>query len=463
METKLKILGFVAFLANIAYLTWLGFNIIGLVFFIAEFFMVSLFCLFLFNHWSQTHRPHELKRPRGKVDIFLPVVNEDLKMFEATVKAASQIDYRYKKIYILDDGGRDEVKALAKKYKVTYFHRGSKVDYKAGNLNYAVVRSQGDYILVLDADQRVDRDIIKHLLGHFQDSPLVAMISTRQSFDIPKKDFNQDEIFYHHMQTGKDSNNAAISTGSGVFYRRSALEHIDGFQTWNLVEDLYTSYIFHIYRFQTIYINRAYTRGVAPFDLPTIYKQRGTWSLDTLRLFLQKNPFLMPTLNFRQKLHYTELAMVYIVSATIIPLLFLLPPITLLLDIQLVQHGELYVLFRFPSLIILLVFYYLAAGGVFSTSQYWAALWVVYLKSFLLAFMPFKTKYRVTQKSREKKKKHILFAVPHIVILCFNFFAIVYKVYQDQMITGLIAVNFVWATMMVIWFYPLIKKAFSKA
>ncbi len=465
MNKKLRRIGIVAFFLNLIYIVWLSVNVIGLlglVFFIGELLMVSLFYLFLFNHWRQKHPPHEFIKAKGSVDVFLPVVNEDLELFEKTVKAASQIDYRRKKLYILDDGKRDEVKALAKKYKAVYLRRRTNRSYKAGNLNYALARSKGDYILALDADQIVDKNILKDLLGHFQEDSLIAMISTRQSFDIPDKDFNQDVIFYEHMQAGKDSDNAAISTGSGVIYKRAALEYIDGFQTWNLVEDLYTSYVFHIYRFRTMYINKPYTKGVAPLDLPTIYKQRGTWALDTLRLFIQRNPFFMPTLTLRQQLHYTELAMVYLVSALIIPLLFLLPPLTVLFDIHLVKQESVYVFLRFPSLFILLYFYYIAAGKVFSTSQYWAALWLVYLKAFFLALLPFKTKYKVTQKTREKPRRYILFAIPHMAILGLNVFAIGGAIYEEQAITGFIGVNLVWMSMMFIWFAPLIKKAFTK-
>ena len=68
------------------------------------------------------------------------------------------------------------------------------------------------------------------------------------------------------MQPGKNYDNAAISCGSGVIYAREKLEKIGGFQTWSIVEDLYTSYSLHRAGFTSLYVNRAYTIGTAPLD-----------------------------------------------------------------------------------------------------------------------------------------------------------------------------------------------------
>ena len=274
--------------------------------------------------------------------------------------------------------------------------------------------------MVLDADQVADRAIAKDLLQYFTESPKLAIIATRQRFDVPEHDFNHDNTFYEHMQTGKNDDNAAISCGSGVFYRRSALEEIGGFQTWNIVEDLYTSYVLHSKGFNSLYINKPYTTGIAPLDLSTIYKQRGTWALDSLRILFKGSPFITYGLTLRQRLHYIELAWVYIASAIAIPILFLLPPLGLLFDMTIVSNGVLYLIFRIPSLAAVLYFFYRLGGNRFVEGQFWASLSFVYIKALLLSLLPMKVEYKVTNKLAGVGKRDIFLVMPHLLFISFS-------------------------------------------
>ncbi|MCR4329529.1 MAG: cellulose synthase catalytic subunit, partial [Candidatus Roizmanbacteria bacterium] len=331
MQTKDKVLSAVVVVLNALYLPWLATHIEGVgggLLFFAEALIASLSLLFIINHWSQFHVHHSRRPAYGSVDIFLPVVNEPITIFERTLKAATEVNYTSKTIYILDDGSREVIKKLAEKYGVVYLARSTHHHRKAGNLNFGIEHSHGDFILVLDADQVAKPNIITDVLGYFQEDVHIAIVTLRQNFDVPYNDFNHDTLFYEHMQAGKNEDNAAISCGSGVFYRRTALESINGFQTWNVVEDLYTSYVLHARGFYSVYINKSYTTGLAPLDLAGIYQQRGTWAVDTLRLFFRRSPLFFKGFTFRQRLHYVEIGWSYIVSAIAIPIVFILPIVT---------------------------------------------------------------------------------------------------------------------------------------
>jgi cellulose synthase/poly-beta-1,6-N-acetylglucosamine synthase-like glycosyltransferase len=62
-------------------------------------------------------------------------------------KRQFQIKYQDKTIYLLDDGKRNDVKEPAQKYGVKYLSMGINIHYKAGNLNYGIAHSDGDFIL----------------------------------------------------------------------------------------------------------------------------------------------------------------------------------------------------------------------------------------------------------------------------------------------------------------------------
>jgi cellulose synthase (UDP-forming) len=94
--------------------------------------------------------------------------------------------------------------------------------------------NQRELILALDSDQVAKPDIIKRMIGYFR-IPRIAFVQGARQFKLPEKDLgNADKVFYEAIQSGKDYDNSAISCGSGVLYRREALQDVGGFSTWNL-------------------------------------------------------------------------------------------------------------------------------------------------------------------------------------------------------------------------------------
>jgi cellulose synthase (UDP-forming) len=460
-----QITGFHALALNIVYLIWLYTNIdhaLGWALFIIDCGFTLMILVYLFNHRQQKIIDVSKNPAFGSLDLFLPVVNEPLELFEKTVQAAIAIDYSDKKLCILDDGNRHEIKELAEKYDAHYLCRGNNLHYKAGNLNHGLANSFGEYILVIDADHIVQPEIARELLGHFQNRPELAVVTTRQCFAVLYKDFNNQEMFYCNVQPGKNSDNAAFSCGSAVFYRRAALDKIKGFQTWNIVEDLYTTYILHQNGFQSLYINKSYAIGLAPLDIPTIYKQRGTWALDTLRLLLRKNPFFQKGLSFKQRMHYFETGWAYLNTAICIPILLLLLPLSIFTEIDMLKTYQLFPWIKIPAMCLTLFFFWQQSRCRCSEIQMWIALFPVYLKALLLAFKPGKPKYKVTEKGKVNHRNCIIYILPHLAYLGINLSASLWHIFYLEYYFNLVTYFAIgWVGLIVFWFWPILKKGFG--
>jgi cellulose synthase (UDP-forming) len=83
---------------------------------------------------------------------------------------------------------------------------------KAGNLNNALFLTEGELMLILDADQMPDPGILERTLGYFTD-PKVALVQTPQWFsNVSDADplGSQAPLFYGPTQQGKDGWNAAF-------------------------------------------------------------------------------------------------------------------------------------------------------------------------------------------------------------------------------------------------------------
>jgi cellulose synthase (UDP-forming) len=261
------------------------------------------------------------------------------------------------------------------------------------------------------------------------------------------------------MQPGKNSDNAAFSCGSGVFYRRSALKSIGGFQTWNMVEDVYTTYVLHQKGYTSLYINKSYATGLAPMDLPIIYKQRGIWALDTSRLFFRKNPFLQKGLSIRQRLHYFETGWAYLFPALTLPVLLLLLPFSIFYEVDLISQNMLYPLLKGPALMMTLFFFWRQSNRRWSEIQFWIALFPVYLKALILSLLPGKPKYRVTSKIISGKRIHFWQILPHLAFLTINIAALYwYIVFLDYGFNFSAIMACIWVGLMLFWFWPLLMK-----
>ncbi len=281
--------------------------------------------------WLRYHHPDGLPiQTRYPVDVFVTYCGEPFEVIKTTLLGVSRIDYQPVKVYVLDDRGSPGLEALAGSLGFHYLSRPRAglplQDNKSGNLNFGLKHSDGDLILVLDADQVPEPDILSRLVGFFR-LPDVAFVQSKQAFCLPDGDpfYNRDEIFYEVVQSANDRANAVISCGSGVVYRRRALEELGGFVTWNMIEDFTTSYELLSRGWKGIYFPYALSRGLAPATLAGVYRQRFQWCLDTMRLFFWDNPLKKKGLTLPQKFHFLMIMFCYLVSGLVFPIFYLMP------------------------------------------------------------------------------------------------------------------------------------------
>lgn len=320
------------------YLAWLGrlmWRAPGdqsILFFIAET-LAYLLLVFLALDLRRLryHRPEGLKIDTSpSVDILVTYCGEPLEVIRTTLRGVSRITYPSVQVYVLDDQGSPQVAEMAQSLGFHYHSRPQdglpRQDAKSGNLNYGLGLSRGELVLILDADQVPAPDILSRLVGFFQ-LPRVAYVQSKQSFYLPEGDpfFNRDEIFYEVIQPSNDHANAVISCGSGVLYRRAALEEIGGFATWNILEDMTSSYELLSRGWKGLYFPYALSRGLAPPNLAGVYRQRFQWCLDTMRLFFWDNPLRKRGLAWDQRLHFLLIMVNYLISGLVFPAFYFLP------------------------------------------------------------------------------------------------------------------------------------------
>ncbi len=219
------------------YITWRGLFTINwalwpfsLALFGAELYSYVDTLLFGLGMWKIRVRGEPPAAPAdATVDVFITCYNEPVDLVRGTARAARAIHHLHE-TWVLDDGDSPEMRAMAEQEGVGYITRGAAWNgkdrhAKAGNLINALFRTQGQFLLILDADQVPKPEILDRTLGYFDD-PKVALVQTPQWFsNIPEGDpFGVDApLFYGPIQQGKDGWNSAFFCGSNAILRRDAL------------------------------------------------------------------------------------------------------------------------------------------------------------------------------------------------------------------------------------------------
>jgi cellulose synthase (UDP-forming) len=457
-----QLLSLFAFVLGVFYLIWHFRHIawetwwVSVPFFICECVGAILFVFFAINVWyPRYHRPEGVEGERPiPVDVFITTCGEPIELLRATVAAAVKICYPAKTIFVLDDRSDPAARSLAAEFKVNYLARDTHENAKAGNLNFALAHTQGELILALDTDQVPQPEILERLVGYFR-IPKIAFVQSKQNFMVPPGDpfGNTDKVFYNVMQSGKDWDNAAFSCGSGVVYRRKALEDIGGFSTWNIVEDVHTSMLLHQRGWRSIYHNYPLTTGTTPGDIWAVYRQRSQWAADSLRLMFWDNPFFRRGLSLKQKLQYSNLGFVYLVSAFFMPVYFLFPIWTIFTSQWALNSSvPLYIANRLPYFLVMS----LAYGSLNYPTPYlhafqmWSGLFPVFIRATLLALIHRRTKpgYRVNikQKRQQLERPPALAVLPHLIIIAASLATIVYGLFFHPGPLDFRLLNCAWAT-----------------
>lgn len=197
---------------------------------VAETYSVIDSLLFGMTMWRSKQRPEPPAPPADTtVDVFITTYNEPLDLVQRTALAAQAIEHPHR-TWILDDGNRTELAAWAEQHGIGCLHRTADwVDRprhaKAGNINNALMATDGELILILDADQVPTPHILDRVLGYFTDERM-ALVQTPQYFvNVDDADVlgSQAPLFYGPIQQGKDGWNAAFFCGSNAVVRREAL------------------------------------------------------------------------------------------------------------------------------------------------------------------------------------------------------------------------------------------------
>ena len=298
------------------------------------------------------------------VDVFIPSYNEDESILATTMAAAMSMDYPRDKltVWLLDDGGTDQkcndanpakaeaarqrravLSSLCAQMGAQYLTRARNEHAKAGNLNNGLTQSQGEIVVVFDADHAPFRSFLRETIGHFARDPKLFLVQTPHVFLNPdpiEKNLrtfdrmpSENEMFYSSIQRGLDKWNGSFFCGSAALLRRSALATVGGFSGITITEDCETALDLHSQGWTSVFVDKPLIAGLQPETFASFIGQRSRWCQGMMQIFLLKNPIFKQGLRPIQKAAYLSSMTFWLFPMP--RLVFMLAPLLfILLDIK---------------------------------------------------------------------------------------------------------------------------------
>lgn len=429
----LRSLALLALIWGLGYLTWRvgwsgqGANPVAFAMLLATE-VYGLYALAVLTWFSWSRRPAErpATTPGRRVDVYVCTYDEATEVVMATLAGCRALTYPHT-TYLLDDGRRPEMRELAELAGARYLTRPDNSHAKAGNINAALPRTDGDLVFVLDADHVPMPDALDALVGYFDDERM-AIVQTPHDFfnhdSVQHYDVSRHEqsLFYRVICPGKDRHGAAYWCGSAALISRHALLEIGGVATETIAEDFHTTIRLLRRGWRTRYHDEVLVQGLAPHDLDGYLLQRDRWARGNLAVFrLPESPLRARTLSVKQRLSFLASLLAY-----------LAPPMRLLLLLTLglvLWTGELPMKISIAALAALWLpslMLNLSAGAALArgymripeTAHYELLTMEIYTRALRCAVLPGKTAFKVTPKQGRDGGGLQALRKLHLVLFC---------------------------------------------
>ncbi|MBD0314619.1 MAG: glycosyltransferase, partial [Microcoleus sp. T3-bin5] len=250
--------------------------------------------------------------------------NEDVEIVRKTALAAIACDYApgKKTVYILDDGRperykendprresfrrrREQIRQMCEQIGCIHMTRDNNNHAKAGNINNAFYKTDGDLVLILDCDHIPSRQFLLDTVGFFFD-PKVSFVQTPHWFYNPDP-FERNlltagripagnELFYKVLQKGNDYWNEAFFCGSAAIIRKSHALEVGGIAVETVTEDCHTALRLHSRGYKSVYYDKIMVAGLAPDTFSSYMGQQVRWARGMAQILRLENPLFNPKL-----------------------------------------------------------------------------------------------------------------------------------------------------------------------
>lgn len=238
------------------------------------------------------------------VTIQLPIFNEKY-VVERLLTAIAKLDYPTDKleIQVLDDSTDDSIFETKKMVNdlhkrgldIKHITRTNRIGFKAGALKEGLVKAQGEFIAIFDADFVPQKDWLLQTIPYFKDKK-IGVVQTRwghlnRDYSILTKiqAFALDAHFTLE-QVGRNSQSHFINfNGTAGVWRKECIINAGNWESDTLTEDLDLSYRAQLKKWKFKYLEHVVTPAELPVLLSAARSQQFRWNKGGAENFRKMN------------------------------------------------------------------------------------------------------------------------------------------------------------------------------
>lgn len=232
------------------------------------------------------------------VSIVVPAHNEAT-VIGSTVKNILALDYPDFELWVVDDRSQDQTLSELKRLKAELndprFHvlerQPNALPGKSAVLNEAFEQLTGEFVLVIDADGRLEPDFLKKVVPAMLDESVGAVQVRKMIANERVNLLTRCQAIEYAMdaqiQDGRDAIKGAVELrGNGQLVRREALESVDGWTEDSITDDLDLSTKLHLAGWDIRFLPDAVVREEGVVRFVSLLRQRRRWAEGSLKRYL---------------------------------------------------------------------------------------------------------------------------------------------------------------------------------
>jgi len=218
------------------------------------------------------------------VTILMPAYNEE-DVVEEALDSVRDLEYPNFKVNFINDASTDSTLEKAQKYsseKINILeHEVNKG--KAAAINTGLEATEDDYIVVQDADSKIELELLYKAMGKMEEDRglggVIASIKPLSAENFIRKIQTveyQLTNFYRMLMT--EMNTLNVTPGAFSIYRTQDVKDVGGFDEGNITEDMEMAFRLRKSgkNFEMIYSSSSYTEF--PSTVKALYNQRVRWA-----------------------------------------------------------------------------------------------------------------------------------------------------------------------------------------
>ncbi len=225
------------------------------------------------------------------ISVMLPMYKEPFKIVKQTIYAALDINYptdKYELVIVDDSEQNDVLEVFCKDNGLRYITRDNRKGFKAGGINNALKYIESEFILFIDADHIVERNILKNCLLAIREDTIA--VQTRIDFVNMRTYLTSIAAFlqlqfFSLYQRARRPTGSAIFAGGATLFNTKILKSFNGFDPLTIADDTDNSFIFRANGYRIEYIDIVGAWALTPWDPLHLIRQIWRWLTGITRSF----------------------------------------------------------------------------------------------------------------------------------------------------------------------------------